>query len=69
MTQDERLLNYLKDNYNINPLEAWTELGIYRLSACIHRLRKQGWNIETETIGVFNRFDELCMVGDYKLKK
>jgi hypothetical protein len=67
-TQDERLLDYLKDNHSINPLEAWTELGIYRLSACIHRLRKVGWNIDTDTIGVFNQFDELCMVGDYKLK-
>jgi len=67
-TQDERLLDYLKDNHSINPLEVWTELGIYRLSACIHRLRKVGWNIDTDTIGVFNQFDELCMVGDYKLK-
>jgi hypothetical protein len=68
VTQDERLLDYLKDNGNINPLKAWKELGIYRLSSCIHRLRKQGWNIITERINVMNQFDENCLVANYKLK-
>jgi hypothetical protein len=67
-TQDERLLDYLKDNGNINPLRAWKELGIYRLSACVHRLRNKGWNIVTERIGVLNQFDEKCLVANYKFK-
>ena len=67
-TQETRLLDYLRDNGNINPLKAWKELGIYRLSACIHRLRKEGWNIITERINVTNRFDENCFVANYKLK-
>jgi len=66
MTQDLRLLDYLKDNGSIDPLQAWQELGIYRLSACIHRLRLQGWEITTERKTVHNRFDEACYVANYK---
>ena len=67
-THDERLLDYLKDNGNINPLKAWKELGIYRLSSSIHRLRKEGGDIITERINVMNRFDENCLVANYKFK-
>lgn len=66
MTQDKRLLDYLKDNKEINPLQAWTELGIYRLSACIHRLRGSGCNIVTEYKDVENKFGETCHVALYK---
>jgi hypothetical protein len=54
MTQDKRLLDYLKDNKQIDPLTSWKELGIYRLSSCIHRLRKQGWDIKTGRKAVIN---------------
>jgi hypothetical protein len=66
MTQDERLLDYLKDNNEIDPLEAWKELGIYRLSACIFRLRKQGHNIISNRKKVHNRFGENCNVARYR---
>ncbi len=66
MTQDERLLDYLKDNGRIDPLQAWQELGIYRLSACIHRLRNQGWDIKTKRKVVNNKFDESCVVALYE---
>jgi len=66
MTQDERLLNFLKDNKHIDPLQAWQELGIYRLSSCIHRLRSQGWDIKTKRKIVNNKFDESCVVALYE---
>ena len=68
MTQDQRLLDYLKDNKHIDPLQAWQELGIYRLSACVFRLRQEGWEIETEFKNVLNRFDEKCHVANYKME-
>ncbi len=66
MTQDQRLLDYLRDNHHIDPLQAWQELGIYRLSACIHRLRKQGHNIISNRKRVQNRFGENLNVADYR---
>ena len=64
-TQEKRLLNYLRQNENINPLEAWKKLGIYRLSAVILILRKRGYNIITDRINVKNRFNEDCLVANY----
>jgi len=66
MTQDERLLDYLKDNGRIDPLQAWQELGIYRLSAVIFNLRKKGHNIISNRKNVKNRFGEVCRVADYR---
>jgi hypothetical protein len=66
MTQDQRLLDYLRDNKHIDPLQAWQELGIYRLSACVHRLRQVGWEINTEFKDIPNRFGEMCHVANYK---
>ena len=66
MTQEERLEHYLIEHRAVNPLEAWVELGIYRLSAIVHNLKKKGMQIETVRIGVFNRFGESCNVAEYR---
>lgn len=66
-TQNERLAAYLAQHGTINPLEAWTELGIYRLGARVFDLRKTGLEIETESVTVQNRFGENCDVAQYKL--
>ena len=39
--QETRLLEYLKTNYRITPIEAWNELGIYRLSDVVFKLRNK----------------------------
>jgi hypothetical protein len=38
-SQNKKLLEHLKVNLTINPMEAWNRYGIYRLSARIHDLR------------------------------
>lgn len=65
MNQKQRLLNYLKEYGSINPLEALRDLGIYRLSAQIFKLRCEGYEIETQTSVVTNRFKEKCYVANY----
>ena len=65
--QEERLLDYLKTNEKISPMEAWTELGIYRLSDVVFKLRNKDFEIETERKSVMNRFDEPCNFAEYKL--
>jgi len=67
-TQDERLLKHLQMYNTIDPLRAWQLLGIYRLSAVIHRLRKVGYNIVTERMKVQNQFGESCIVANYRLE-
>ena len=69
MNQDDRLLDYLETNKGINPLTAWKQLGIYRLSACVHRLRKKGFDVVTDRIFVYNTFNEKCNVAFYRLVK
>jgi hypothetical protein len=66
-TQTERLIKYLAENESIDPLKAWKELGIYRLSDTVLRLRKQGFNIVTDRVKVLNKFGESCSVANYKL--
>jgi len=66
-SQNKRLLEYLQKGSNINPLDSWKLLGIYRLSARIFDLRADGYKIETERIIVKNQFNENVNVGSYKL--
>lgn len=66
MSQCERLLNRLQVA-PITPMEAWAELGIYRLSARCFDLKEAGHNIAKETVRVANRFGEECLVARYRL--
>lgn len=63
--QRERVLEYLQTYASINPLESWRKLGVYRLAAVIHVLRKEGFDIETRKVTVKNQFDEDCTVAEY----
>lgn len=66
LTQVQRLEGYLKDHGNIGPLEAWKELGIYRLSARIFELKKQTeLTIDTKREVVKNGFGEPVNVARY----
>jgi len=69
-TQDDRVRKYLFDNKTIQPLQAWTELGVYRLAAVIHRLREvENIKIATNRVKVLNQFGETCKVAEYKLEE
>jgi hypothetical protein len=64
--QNQALLDRLKLD-PITPLEALTELGIYRLGARIHELRQSGHKIETRIAKVKNRQGNVCHVAEYRL--
>lgn len=64
-----RVLEYMRAHGGITPLEAWTELGVYRLSARIADLRKQGYDIGGKTVPVLNRYGEACHVKRYALRE
>ena len=65
--QEKRIASYLMQNFNINPLSAWKECGVYRLAARIHTLRSKGMQIETKRRKVKNQFGEECNVAHYRL--
>jgi hypothetical protein len=68
MTQQERLIKHFKRTKTIDPLRAWTKLGIYRLADCVYNLRKKGYAIETTDKKVKNTFNETCIVAEYRIR-
>lgn len=69
MTQCARLLSWLREHGRVNPLTAWNELGIYRLSARVFDLQNHGGHkITAGTITVQNKFGEDCEVAEYRLE-
>ena len=69
VSQEQRLLNHLKSGNSINPLQAWSVLGIYRLGARIFDLRSQGYEIKSELIEVKSQFGDVAMVANYSLSE
>jgi hypothetical protein len=69
-TQCDRLIVYLRSHRGITPMEAWNELGIYRLGARVWDLKhKRGYNIEKSMVNVPNRYGETCKVAQYRLEE
>lgn len=50
MSQEEKVLNHLKEHGEITSWTAIMDYGITRLAARICRLREQGYQIETEIV-------------------
>lgn len=65
MTQEEKVLGYIKKYGSITSFEAFRDLGITRLSARIYTLRKHGVNIDNKMVSVYNRFGDECRVAKY----
>ena len=68
-SQCDRLLFYLRNHEGITPMEAWNQLGIYRLGARVWDLRnKRGHNIIRTMVTVPNRYGDKCRVAQYRLE-
>jgi len=61
----QRLLAFLDAGNTINPLVSWRELGIYRLAARVHDLKRDGWEIHSRMKSEQNRFGEKIQVAEY----
>lgn len=66
--QETRLLIALKQG-SVDPIKAWSELGIYRLAAVVRRLKDRGVEINTNRIDSFNRFGESVKFATYTLEE
>lgn len=67
MTQKERIYHYMKDFGSITPIQAFSDLGITKLSTRIGEMIKLGIKIEKEKITVKNRYGDETEVMKYTL--
>lgn len=68
MTDKERILNHLKKYGSITQLEAIQLYWDWRLSDKIYRLKKDGYNIKTETLKVKRADNTNAYVSKYSLE-
>ena len=74
-TQTSDILQHLKDGRRLTQKEAINEYGAYRLSAIIHSLRKQGYNIDSIPLSVTTRYTakdgkpRMANIVEYKINK
>ncbi len=67
MTQSEMVRKYIEDFGSITPAEAFVDLGVYRLSACIFKLRRNGLAISTEMEESTNRYGKTSRYARYRI--
>ena len=67
MTQNERIIAYMKEFGSITQLEALRDLGVMRLASRISDLKKKGYAIESTVETVKNRYGEPCHISRYRL--
>ena len=66
-TQKEIVRKRLEKKKSITSYQAFVYYGITRLSAIIYDLRKEGYNIGSETITKKNRYGNVCNYAKYML--
>ena len=67
-SQKSEVLHYLKTHKRgITSMQAITLFGATRLSDIIFRLRKEGYEIETEQITTKNRYGHVTTFARYRL--
>ena len=65
VTQEQRILEYIKEFGSITQIEALRDIGCMRLASRISSLRKSGHDIVSETVAVNNRYGEKCHIKRY----
>lgn len=68
MTQNERVLDYMKRFGSITQIEALSDLGIMRLASRINDLKKKGHCVNKEMVKSKNRFGESVQFARYSLE-
>lgn len=69
LTQNQMILMHLQDYGSITSIEAMQEYGIMRLASRINDLKREGYNIVSETMKSKNRFGETVHYSVYRLKE
>ena len=67
LTQNQRIIDYMREKGSITQLEALKELGVMRLASRISDLRRSGYKITGSMETVKNRYGENCAIKRYSL--
>lgn len=67
MTQRRAVLDWLESGDSITSYDAFRELGITRLSSIIFNLRKNGYDIRSDSVSMTNRFGNKVTFTRYRL--
>ena len=65
MTQKQSILQWFKEHHTLNRVEAFTELGIFELSARICELKKAGYFFKKEQKSKLNKYDKRFYFVEY----
>lgn len=68
MTQEERIMDYMRKNGSITPFEAFSYLGCTKLATRISNMRKNGINIRKTPVRQKNRYGEPVRFMSYSLE-
>ena len=69
MTQCDRIIQYIRERGGITTAQAFTDLGITRLSGRIFDLRRKGIPIMAEMKVGKNRYGEKIRFTEYKIQE
>lgn len=69
LTQNEKVLNYIKEFGSITQLDAYRDLACFRLASRISDLKRAGYPIKSKYETVKNRYGELCPIKRYFLEE
>ena len=67
-SQCEKILDYMQKHGGITQLDAFLDIGCWRLASRISDLKKRGYAINREMIKVKNRYGESVPVAKYSLR-
>ena len=66
-SQKSEVLRYMQTHKGITSIQAIEKFGATRLSDIIFRLRKEGYDIDTESITTKNRYGHAVTYAKYSL--
>lgn len=69
MSQNIMILEYIKRNGSITPMEAVTEFGCMRLSGRIYELKQMGVSIKRDMETGLNRFGNPVRYARYSIER
>lgn len=69
MTQKQLIIQYMKDFGTITTFQAFTDLGITKLTTRISELRSDGHRIASEKLNVKNRYGKPVKFNKYWLEE
>ena len=65
MTQEEKVINYMREFGSITALDAIRDLGIMRLASRVSDLKRHGYAIRSDMVSVTNRWGEKTRIARY----